>query len=621
MRKAAILCAFAFTALLPSSCQKEPVAFGENAELIERFTTPAGASTRMSLEYTCDDTGWEITKTWHEGDSLIGFVTTGTEPVEYKYFTYRCTGIEGGLATWTRVPESSSASYPRSGISTTLNMAYAPGVSAEGFAKNGTLSIKEAAGAIACGSGQYDASTGKLDIVFSNQSAMLCLITPTLSGVSVQTAIDHIEARGIYTEGTLELNEGKLELTCDELSLGVTSHYPAAGESWGTDTSGKLEKNIFIPIIPGSDLSQMSLKVVTKSGHCYFYNITKSATMSATAYRIDRKSFVEVEAEYVIGEGAPKTAATVQEAFAAANSAEEDVAITLQKDITLTDSLEFTNTEVALTLDLNGKSITAGNKSTMHPALMMNTDGCVVNIFDGSAGGDGKIDQKYGGTGNTIVVKAGTLNILGGTICNSSGTGYGRVALNIGSGTASAAVNISGGYVYGGRTIYLGPGQSDAPATLNMTGGKIEGKYSSTSGKDIYASIYVNNHCRATITGGSILSNKAPCIYVRNEMEDIEVVLGSRDGINAPYLYTSGHTQCINAGDEDKYKEAAYKKYKLFKCYWNKNVLEYPDQTDASVSALSPAVVYDGKSYGYLVKASSSGNTQPVQDGDTSDWF
>lgn len=294
---------------------------------------------------------------------------------------------------------------------------------------------------------------------------------------------------------------------------------------------------------------------------------------------------------------------TVAAAVDAANAATEATTIKLLQNINITEAISFTNTAAVLTLDLNGKSLVASNTVTAYPAISMDVEGVTLDIVDNSSEGGGKIDQAYAGTTFAVVVNTGVLNIKSGTICNSSGTGYGRVAINVAGteGKAAPVVNVTGGYIYGGRAMSIGSGNTVIPV-INISDGVLEAKYS-TKGDNTYkygTLAFAEEGYLCTITGGILLANSGPCFYAAKTTENCTLIFGdSNDPTKIPYLWTKAGEWCFRSGSGN-----ASARIFVYNAYCNNPTVKNSifKATGATAHALDPKVTdKDGREYSHHV--------------------
>ncbi len=223
------------------------------------------------------------------------------------------------------------------------------------------------------------------------------------------------------------------------------------------------------------------------------------------------------------------------EAVAALNAATSDVTAKFLQSINLTQEIVINNANAKVTLDLNGKTVRAQNASGK-TALLVTGASTVVDIMD-SVGG-GSFDHSYSGTGYTVTLNGGTLNLISGSINNNTSTGYGRWALKVAAADAPATFNMSGGEIHGGRAISIGSGSEDKLAKVNISGGLVEGKNTTTSSGNYYTAIdFENTYGELVITGGTIVSKARAAIYSSKTNTSITIKEGN-----------NGTVPCISGG-------------------------------------------------------------------------
>ena len=202
--------------------------------------------------------------------------------------------------------------------------------------------------------------------------------------------------------------------------------------------------------------------------------------------------------------------------------------VTLTDDIVATNgnaSLSVTN---AVTLDLNGHSITH------------NGNGCVINV---RSGGDLTLTNSLaagvvtGGAGGVYVEKDGTFTMAGGTISGNTTSDGGGVFVD-----SNGAFIMSGGEISGNTASKYGGGvYVRFYSSFTMSGGTISGNSASRSG----GGVYVCNDVTFTMSGGEITGNAAAegggvSVFGRIAISGSPVVFGntnSSGSANNVYLW------------------------------------------------------------------------------------
>ena len=215
--------------------------------------------------------------------------------------------------------------------------------------------------------------------------------------------------------------------------------------------------------------------------------------------------------------------------------------------VTLTDDMVATNGNASLsvtnavTLDLNGHSITH------------NGSGCVINV---RSGGDLTLTNSLaagvvtGGSGGVYIYGGGTFTMTGGTISgNTTGDGGGVYVDNHG------AFTMSGGEISGNTATSRGGGvYGRFYSSFTMSGGTISGNSASRSG----GGVYVCEDVTFTMSGGEITGNAAPegggaSMYCRSiAISGSPVVFGNTNSFgsaNNVYLWArTFHSSGLSAG-------------------------------------------------------------------------
>lgn len=168
---------------------------------------------------------------------------------------------------------------------------------------------------------------------------------------------------------------------------------------------------------------------------------------------------------------------TVASAISAAND-KTDAVVTMLHDASVTGEVTIT---AAMTIDLNGKTISSAVTTAATGVFKINASGKTVTITDSGTGG--KISHKANCTGYLYGINlfAGSLNVEGGYIYAEN--------TNTTAGTGNRACGI----MYADKQTN--------PASITMSGGTVEAKRAKTYVYGI--SIYTGN-CGLTMTGGTV---------------------------------------------------------------------------------------------------------------------
>lgn len=186
----------------------------------------------------------------------------------------------------------------------------------------------------------------------------------------------------------------------------------------------------------------------------------------------------------------------------------------LSSDVTLTSSLQISNSGTDVNLYLNGYTLT-GNGSD--PVIRVNSTGATLNIYDSTTGTTtyyapydntsyeltggaitgGVGNSSYGGGG--IMIYAGTVNMYGGNIVGN--TTNSAVSLTYGGGVhidTGGVFNLYGGSVSGNTSYHHGGGvYVQDGATFNLYGAGTYNSVTTTGG-----SISYNYKATGSATGG-----------------------------------------------------------------------------------------------------------------------
>ncbi|MCC8357146.1 MAG: carbohydrate-binding domain-containing protein, partial [Oscillospiraceae bacterium] len=209
------------------------------------------------------------------------------------------------------------------------------------------------------------------------------------------------------------------------------------------------------------------------------------------------------------------------DAVADANAATEAVTIKLNDDVSITSSLTISNTSAAITLDLNGHSITCSDSSSN---VLKVSSGATLTVTDGGSG-EGVISGTKG------IESDGTLYFTGGTI----------------SATSTGIYNVSGTLNVSGGTVSVTGGTTGEVYAVRSSGGTVsvsDGTISATGGATSYG-IYLSGTTEVTVSGGTISGETCGIFGMRNEsVHTLTISGGTITGVNddAVYLHRGNFT-------------------------------------------------------------------------------
>ena len=254
---------------------------------------------------------------------------------------------------------------------------------------------------------------------------------------------------------------------------------------------------------------------VTKNGYIFAGWSTDAASMPDADLTITASWNLAVAR--VTAGGNTTYHATVDDAITTATG-KTNPTVTMLQDATTT---EVTITD-AMTINLNGKTITSTETTAEKAVFKINASGKTVTI----GGTSGEINHTANCAGKLygINIIAGTLEITGGTIyaentCTSSGGSYRAYGINT----------------------------QDNATEVKVSGGTIEAKRDNNS----YAyGIYTNNACMLTMTGGTFkASGNATVrgIYVKGTTKLTNATI-TATGSGSYAVYVGGGATTINSG-------------------------------------------------------------------------
>ena len=200
----------------------------------------------------------------------------------------------------------------------------------------------------------------------------------------------------------------------------------------------------------------------------------------------------------------------------AIEKAQDGETVTLLRDVTMSEALVINK---AITLDLNGKTVSMEDASGTTAALIKNNGN--LTITDGSEAMTGKIyfvsttPSANNGYASNAISNYGTITINGGIIENATVGGACYALDNYAGSTA----NINGGKLIAAKTavrIFNWTDGETAKATINMTGGEII----SEDGYGINVNSGNTPYVALNISGGTITTNDTDynlAVYVVNK--------------------------------------------------------------------------------------------------------
>ena len=225
---------------------------------------------------------------------------------------------------------------------------------------------------------------------------------------------------------------------------------------------------------------------------------TSYSTGSAVEFSADTALYA-ITAPYAVSVtagSATEKFATLTEAFAAANIADQTTVITLLTNLEWTEAYTFSASGADITLDLNGKTLSQSGAVRLFAV----SEGVAITICDSSAGGSGRIYAAERMAANGLILVRGTVNVTSGTIETAASWSAGDVLYT--ASNADATVNVSGGRIITGGTL---PAIYANYGSVNISGGFIKSAGSRDVSKSSAASV--------TITGGYFANAPAKAFY------------------------------------------------------------------------------------------------------------
>ena len=212
---------------------------------------------------------------------------------------------------------------------------------------------------------------------------------------------------------------------------------------------------------------------------------------------------------------------TLEDAISTANG-KTGATVTMLQNVTITSEITIS---AAMTIDLNGKTISSTQAAATTGVFKINASGKTVTIVDGGTGG--KIDHTASVNGHIygLYLTAGSLQIDGGTIYAKN------------NASANSSYRAYGIYTY------------DKASSITISNGTIEG-----TSLNMAFGIYAGNSCAITMTGGEIKSsgtNSIRGIYTQGatNLTNATITATATTGTDCrTFFIKSGTNLTINSG-------------------------------------------------------------------------
>ena len=434
-------------------------------------------------------------------------------------------------------------------------------------------------------------SNGSGEFMFNNAGAVIGIYNA--KGVPASSAITKVTVTGSnLSKATISINDDALKLTATEKADDAISTETLSGITADATEDRALNSPIFIAVPAGAKIAKVTLTV---GADTYTYTLAAEKTCNANDYLYIKTKEFKTEGPIMVGSTVYNDVVAAVEAI---NNATSPVTAKFLKDVTLQDAIIITNTAAEITLDLNGKFILAPDKKV--PALMIQGPMSVVNIIDSN--GSGKIDHTYNNTATTVVVDGGTLNLISGNICNTTGTGYGRVAVNVSAQKYAATFNVKGGAVIGGRGILVGSGNRDKLSSLYVYDGLVQGTTTSNGKYPAIGNNDYDGYAHVEVLGGTVMTtgSKAKSVIHIKKYSEVDVIIGGAEG-KTPYLFNAMKNALVTGSNADC--EATYT-IRDFYGNIDKNTDEETEVFGGcDIIPVNPPIVDAyGNSYGFRIK-------------------
>lgn len=261
-----------------------------------------------------------------------------------------------------------------------------------------------------------------------------------------------------------------------------------------------------------------------------FKDVASSATIEGRSYTRN-----VVEGTGAVASIGSSTYTTFSKAVTAANSLSSPATLKLLGDVSLTEAVNLTNTNgVEITLDLNGRTISANSSSTVM------TIGSDFKIVDAS--GVGKMLNE--GTGVLILVNGDGIS---GTISGGSFYGhaqYGTIRV-YGQNSHPARLTVSG------NTVISAAGNGHRAINLGYNGTSVRGILEMSSGTLISenAEALKVQWGEAEITGGTFIGATSAVITCINSSGSTTAAPNQFARISGGLFYNASSTEPIITGD------------------------------------------------------------------------
>lgn len=571
-----------------ASCQKAGFsAEKRNGKALETITARiADDATRLGLEEATGKLAFEV------GDKIFSWD-------EMDNYEYTCTSIDAsGNAIFTST--SASGYTPIAFEGSQIFMIFAPGYTYEDLDSYNRLKIDiseiEAATfnelpVVMTAVGTADAS-GNCSLIFKNAVVPIKVTDAVIEGAA-NTELTKVSASGVYSAMTYSIDaDYNLVVTPDVLIGSVTNATPVT-----TDGSGKASFWLASFVTPeGGKANDVVFSAFTATDE-YTSEVAAKTLNAGEFVKYDGKTFSKIPGDIQVGE---TVYTDMNAAVAAINSATSPVTAKFLKNVALQDSIIITNMNAEVTIDFNGKTVLAPDAQAC--GLKISGATTVVNITDSKGGG--KIDHTFAGTTPTVVVEAGTLNLISGSLCNTTGGGYGRVAVTVSAQKGTSTFNVKGGAVIGSRAILVGSGLSGNMSNLYVYDGLVKG---TTTGSGYYPAIGNSDYggyAHVEVLGGTVMTSgmKAKSAIHIKKAEGVDVIIGGAEG-KVPYIYNAKGEALVTGSNTDC--EATYKIYELYGNLDNNGAdEEYPVFGDCDITPLDPALTDTyGNVYKFHIKA------------------
>ena len=213
------------------------------------------------------------------------------------------------------------------------------------------------------------------------------------------------------------------------------------------------------------------------------------------------------------------------------------------------NTLIHTDADDVITLDLNGKTISAvGSDEAEYDVLAIRNHGNLT-IMDSSAEKTGTVTLSFNGTKeyqtsqiHSTILNFGTLTVDGGNIKNTATTGYGKYAIHNYSWGGNAILTINGGKISCDNSCAVFASAYDDfsknECSITVAGGVIDGGL-------WYTSTGYTAKANVNITDGEFIAGKNPALTIKDASSPAVAVIASVSGGN--------YTGDVNASNVDNF--------------------------------------------------------------------